>query len=198
MLDRETWSDTRTKRAHHNLVAGQTSDPKLQSHSVKHCLDGLKKWRHSHTNHKMQSFCWYALSSDLFHFPLVGLIWKYTKLLLNYLTLSLPKANFTKPRKVLNVDKVIGLQRYTGVSVHRDIFCHNTNIVYRTSYHDTYDTFTHASTNMGKHRLQLVHTLFPLFSPYAQRFPEQTDEKNPCWVVLSVIFKTRLVNCTDF
>ena len=104
MLDHETWSDTRTKRAHHNLVAGQTSDPKLQSHSVKHCLDGLKKWRHSHTNHKMQSFCWYALSSDLFHFPLVGLIWKYTKLLLNYLTLSLPKANFTKPRKVLNAE----------------------------------------------------------------------------------------------
>ena len=25
---------------------------------------------------------------------------------------------------------LLGLQRYTGVSVHRDIFCHNTNIVY--------------------------------------------------------------------
>ena len=25
---------------------------------------------------------------------------------------------------------LVGLQRYTGVPVHRDIFCHDTNIVY--------------------------------------------------------------------
>ena len=72
-----------------------------------------------------------------------------------------------------------------------------------------YDTFTYASTNMGKHCLQLVLTLLPLFSPYAQQFSEQTDEKNPCWAVFSVIFEmadttnacmlpTRLVSCTDF
>ena len=40
---------------------------------------------------------------------------------------------------------------------------------------------------MGKHCLQLVLTLLPLFSPYAQRFSEQTDEKNPCWAVFSVM-----------
>ena len=32
---------------------------------------------------------------------------------------------------------------------------------------------------MGKHCLQLVLTLLPLFSPYAWRFSKQTDEKNP-------------------
>ena len=61
---------------------------------------------------------------------------------------------------------------------------------------------------MGKHCLQLVLILLPLFSPYARRFSEQTDEKNPCWAVFSVIFKmadttnacmlpTRLVSCTE-
>ena len=61
----------------------------------------------------------------------------------------------------------------------------------------------------GKHCLQLVLTLLPLFSPYARQFSKQTDEKNPCWAVFSVIFKmadstnayvlpTRLVTCTDF
>ena len=46
-------------------------------------------------------------------------------------------------------------------------------------------------------------------SPYARRFSEQTDKKNPCWAVFSIIFKmadttntcvlpTRLVSCTDF
>ena len=93
---------------------------------------------------------------------------------------------------------LLGLQRYTGVPVHPDIFCHNTNIVYWTSYHDIYDTFTYASTNMGKHCLQLVLTLLLLFSACAWRFSEQTDEKNPCWAVFSVIFTTRLVSRTDF
>ena len=92
----------------------------------------------------------------------------------------------------------LGLQQHTGVPVHRNIFCHDTNIVYWTSYHNTYDTFTYASTNMEKHCLQLVLTLLLLFSPYARRFSEQTDEKNPCWAVFSIIFKTRLVSCTDF
>ena len=61
---------------------------------------------------------------------------------------------------------------------------------------------------MGKHCLQLVLALL-LFSPYAWRFSEQTDKKNPCWAVFSIIFKmvdttnacmlpTRLVSCTDF
>ena len=103
----------------------------------------------------------------------------------------------------------LGLQQYTGVPVHRNIFCHDMNIVCRTSYRDIYNTFTHASRNMGKHCLQLVLTLLPLFSPYAQRFSKQTDEKNPCWAVFNVIFMmadttkacmlpTRLVSCTDF
>ena len=102
----------------------------------------------------------------------------------------------------------VGLQWYTGVPVRRDIFCHDTNIVYWTSYRDIYDTFTNASTNMGKHCLQLVLTLL-LFSPYAQWCAEQTDEKNLCWAVFSIIFEmvdttnacmlpTRLVSCTDF
>ena len=52
----------------------------------------------------------------------------------------------------------LGLQRYTGVPVHRNIFWHDTNIVYWTSYRDIYDTSTYASTNMGKHCLQLVLT----------------------------------------
>ena len=73
----------------------------------------------------------------------------------------------------------LGLQHYTGVLVRCDIFCHDMNIVYRTRYRDIYDTFTYASTNTGKHCLQLVLTLL-LFSPYARRFSEQTDEKNPC------------------
>ena len=47
----------------------------------------------------------------------------------------------------------------------------------------------YVSTNMGKHCLQLVLTLLPLFSPYARRFSEQTDKKNPCWAVFSIIFK---------
>ena len=92
--------------------------------------------------------------------------------------------------------------------MHHDIFCHDTNTLYWTSYRDIYDTFTYASTNMGKHCLQLVLTLFPLFSPYARWFSEQTYERNPCWPVFSVIFKmadttnacvlpTRLVSCTD-
>ena len=37
----------------------------------------------------------------------------------------------------------IRLQQYTGVPVHRDMFCHNTNIVHWTSYRDIYDTFTY-------------------------------------------------------
>ena len=103
----------------------------------------------------------------------------------------------------------IGLQRYTVIPVHRNIFGHDTNIVRWTSYSYINDTFTYASTNMGKHYLQLVLTLLPLFSLYAQRFSEQTDEKKPCRAVFSVIFKmadktnacmlpTRLVSCTDF
>ena len=103
------------------------------------------------------------------------------------------------------------LQQYTSVLVHRDIFCHDTNIVYWTNYCDICNAFALycTSTNMGNHCLQLVLTLLPLFSPYAGRFSEQTDEKNPCWAVFSVIFKmadttnacvlpTRLVSCTDF
>ena len=90
-------------------------------------------------------------------------------------------------KKVYDIQMVLGLQRYTGVSVHRDIFCHDRNIVYWTSYRDINDTFT--STNMGKHCLQLVLTLLLLFSPYALRFYEQTDEKNPCWAVFSIMFK---------
>ena len=42
---------------------------------------------------------------------------------------------------------------------------------------------------MGKHCLQLVLTLLLLFSPYVRRFSEQTDKKNPCWAVFSVMFK---------
>ena len=34
-------------------------------------------------------------------------------------------------------------------TIHSDIFCHETNIVYRTKI--IYDTFTYAPTNMGKH-----------------------------------------------
>ena len=78
----------------------------------------------------------------------------------------------------------LGLQQYTGVSVCRDIFCHVTSIVYRTNYRYIYNTFMYASTNMGKHCLQVVLILL-LFNPYARRFSEQT-----------VIFKTRLVSCT--
>ena len=37
----------------------------------------------------------------------------------------------------------LGLQRYNGVPVRRDIFCHVTNIIYWTN-HDIYDTFTYA------------------------------------------------------
>ena len=97
-------------------------------------------------------------------------------------------------------------------TIHRCIaifFCHDTNIVYWTSYCDICNTFTYVSTNMGKHCLQIVLTLLPLFSPCTQRFSEQTDKKNPRWAVFSVIFKmadttnacvlpTRLVTCTDF
>ena len=71
------------------------------------------------------------------------------------------------------------LQGCNDTPVHHDIFCHDTNIVYQTSYQDIYDTFTYASTNMGQDCLQLVFTLL-LFSPYARRLSEQTDEKNPC------------------
>ena len=46
-----------------------------------------------------------------------------------------------------NVYKPLGLQRYNGVPVHRDIFYHDTNIVYWTNYRVIYDTFTYASTN---------------------------------------------------
>ena len=69
---------------------------------------------------------------------------------------------------------------------------------YWTSYRNIYDTFTYASTNMGKHCFQLVLILLPHFSPYARWLSEQADEKNPCWVVFSVIFKTRFVSRTDF
>ena len=65
----------------------------------------------------------------------------------------------------------VGLQRYTGVPVRRDISCHDTNIVYWTSYCDIYNTFAYAyaSTNMGKQSsisvsfrfLVLVHGDFP-------------------------------------
>ena len=98
------------------------------------------------------------------------------------------------------------IHRCTGTSRY---FCHNTNIVSWTSYRYIYDTFTYVSSNMGKHCLQLVLTLLPLFSPYARRFSKQTDKKNPCWAGFSIIFKmadttnacvlpTRLVSCTDF
>ena len=67
----------------------------------------------------------------------------------------------------------------------------------------------YASTNMGKHCLQLVLTLLLLFSPFARQFSEQTDKKNQYWAVFSIIFKmvdttntctlpTRLVSCKDF
>ena len=105
----------------------------------------------------------------------------------------------------------IDLQWYTVVPVHRIIFCHDTNIVYWTRYRDIYDTFwfTYASTNMGKHCLQLLVLTLLLFSPYTRRFSEKTDEKNPCWAVYSIILNmadstnafvipTRLVSCTDF
>ena len=87
---------------------------------------------------------------------------------------------------------LLGLQRYTGVPVRRNIFCHDTNIVYWTSYHDIYDTSTYASTNMGKHCLQFMLTLLPLFSPYAWRFSGQIDEKNPCWAVFSIDWACQL------
>ena len=66
----------------------------------------------------------------------------------------------------------------------------------------------YAPTNMGKHCLQLVLTLLPVFSPYALRFSEQTDEKNPCWAVFNTfkmvhttnacLLRTRLVSYADF
>ena len=56
------------------------------------------------------------------------------------------------------------LQRYTGVPVDRDIFCHDTNIVYWTSYRDIYDTFTYASTNMGKQSSISAHPMHGDFS----------------------------------
>ena len=81
-------------------------------------------------------------------------------------------------------------------------------IWYWTSDGDVYDTFTYAPTNMGKHCLQLVLTLLPVFSPYALRFSEQTDEKNPCWAVFNTfkmvhttnacLLQTRLVSYADF
>ena len=42
-----------------------------------------------------------------------------------------------------------------------------------------------------------AHTL-SAFWPYAWLFSKQTDEKNPCWAVFSIIFKTGIVSCTDF
>ena len=95
------------------------------------------------------------------------------------------------------------LQRYTGVPVDRDIFCHDTNIVYWTSYRDIYDTFTYASTNMGKHCLQLVLTLFKLLVLMHGDFPNKlmrkihaeqfkmVDTTNAC------VLPTRLVSCTN-
>ena len=57
------------------------------------------------------------------------------------------------------------IHRCIGTS--QDFFCLDTNIVYWTSYHDINDTFTYASTNMGKHGtasfrfLVLLHGDFP-------------------------------------
>ena len=108
----------------------------------------------------------------------------------------------------------IGLQQYTSVPVHCNIFCHNVNIIRilnKLSRYLQYIYCIHLCINKhGKAScLQLVLTLLPLFSPYARQFSKQTDEKNPCWAVFSVIFKmadttnacvlpTRLVSCTDF
>ena len=57
----------------------------------------------------------------------------------------------------------------------------------QTSYCNIYDAFPYASTNMGKHCLQLELILLPLFNPYARQFSKQTDEKYPYWAVFSVI-----------
>ena len=54
----------------------------------------------------------------------------------------------------------LGLQRYTSVPMHRDIFLPRYGyIVYWTNYRDIYDTFTYASTNMGKQSLISAHPL---------------------------------------
>ena len=67
-----------------------------------------------------------------------------------------------------------------------NFFCHDTNIVYWTIF--TIHLHNYASTNMGKYCLLLVLTLFPHFSPYARQFSKQTDKKNPCWAVFSIIY----------
>ena len=115
---------------------------------------------------------------------------------------------------VVEIFPVLTRQWYTSVPVYRNIFGHNMGyrILNKLSRYLQYIYIQYstvrASTNMGKHCLQLVLTLL-LLSAYARRFSEQTDEKNPCWAVFSIIFKmadttnacmlpTRLVICTDF
>ena len=88
------------------------------------------------------------------------------------------------------------------------IFCNNMNIVYWTSYLDIY-LHLHMHQQTRESSLLLVLTLFPLLSPYARRFSEQTDEKNPCWAVFVVsailnimlnacVLQLGFVSCTDF
>ena len=79
------------------------------------------------------------------------------------------------------------IHRCTGTS--RYFFGHYMIIVNWMRCRDISNRFTYASTNMQKHCLQLVLTLLPLSSPYAQRFSEQTDKKNVCRAVFSIIFK---------
>ena len=69
----------------------------------------------------------------------------------------------------------LGLQRYTSVPVHCDIFCHNTNIVYWTSYHDIYDTFTHVCINKHGKALSSISVQYP--SAYAWRFLNKLTRK---------------------
>ena len=109
------------------------------------------------------------------------------------------------------INKSIGLQWYNSILVHHNTSCHDTNIVYWTSYCDIYDTFTYASTNMGKHCLQLVLTLLAstFYSLCTVIFQTNWWEKSRLSRLFSVLLKmadttntcvllTRLLSCTDF
>ena len=68
---------------------------------------------------------------------------------------------------------LVGLQRYTGI-----FFCHDTNIIYWTSYRAIF------TIHLRMPQQRMESTVFN-----AGRFFKQTDEKNPCWAVFSIIFQ---------
>ena len=81
--------------------------------------------------------------------PCLRLSWKSNRVVFTQAN-GIDSCKITKRCCICRKQRVVSLQRYTGVPVHRDIFCHDTNIIYWTSYRDIYDTFTYASTNMRK------------------------------------------------